>query len=141
MHDEIKVVSRFVSRVWPTRVPAGKATGPRIYGLRPSVIAKNLLQFKLAQVFTEAEVAHWFLRKPTIVGSIIGRPKPELEGELGPEPTGKKLIASKPKFGKIRIISESLSGSYIAMIRTDVPANFLSRNGRLTMAGCCQQSQ
>jgi hypothetical protein len=40
--------------------------------LRPSTIAKNLLQFKLAQVFTEAEVTHWFLRKPTTVGSSSG---------------------------------------------------------------------
>jgi hypothetical protein len=36
--------------------------------LPPSTIAKKLLQFKLAQVFTEAEVAHWFLQKTTIVG-------------------------------------------------------------------------
>jgi hypothetical protein len=42
--------------------------------LRSSTILKNLLQFKLAQVFSEAEVAHSLLRKPTIVGSNIGRP-------------------------------------------------------------------
>jgi hypothetical protein len=35
--------------------------------LRPSMIAKNLLQFKLAQSFTEAEVVHWFRQKPTVV--------------------------------------------------------------------------
>jgi hypothetical protein len=75
------------------------------------------------------------------MGVILRQPKPELEGELGPKPTGKHLIASNPNFGKFWIISESPSGLFIATIRTDVPANFLSRNGWGAIAGCGQKSK
>jgi glycylpeptide N-tetradecanoyltransferase len=38
-----------------------------------------LSKFKVAQVFTEAEVAHWFLPRPSIVGSYVMQPGEEIE--------------------------------------------------------------
>jgi hypothetical protein len=61
--------------------------------------------------------------------------KQELEVELVSKPTGKNLIGSNRKFGKIWIIAESLGGPFIATVRTDLPANFLRRNGGRARAG------
>jgi hypothetical protein len=52
-----------------------------------------------------------------------------------------RLKTSKPNFGKFRIISKSPDGPLIATIRTDRPANFLSRNGRRALAGCREKSK
>jgi hypothetical protein len=75
------------------------------------------------------------------IRAILRQPRPELEVKLPPKPKGKNLIGSKPNSAKIWIISESPDGLFIATIRTDVPANFVSRNGWRAMAGCGQQSK
>jgi hypothetical protein len=61
--------------------------------------------------------------------------------ELAPKPKGKDLIVSKSKFGQFWIISESPGGPFIATIRTDMPANFVSRKGGRAMAGCREKSK
>jgi hypothetical protein len=73
--------------------------------------------------------------------AILRQSKKELEGELGPKPTGKNVITSNPNFVKFWIISESPDGPFIATIWTDRPVNFLSRTGGRAMAGCGQKSK
>jgi hypothetical protein len=77
--------------------PTGQSHGVADLGpyanLLPSTITKNLFQFKLAQGFTEAEVAHWFLRKPTIVPRISEGPRIRASeeadaGDIAPTKTG-----------------------------------------------------
>jgi hypothetical protein len=51
------------------------------------------------------------------------------------------LIASEPNFSKSWIISESAGGPFIATIPTDVPANFLSRNGACARVRCGHKSK
>jgi hypothetical protein len=94
--------------------------------------------------YLEAELVKSLILRESLIFSLmrarLHQPKPELEGELGPTLTGKNLIASK-KSGKFWIISESFGGPFIAKIRTDVPANFLSRNGAPARAGCGEKSK
>jgi hypothetical protein len=52
-----------------------------------------------------------------------------------------KFDRRKTKFWKIWIISESPGGPFIATIRTDVPAKFVSRNGGRAMAESGQKSK
>jgi hypothetical protein len=66
--------------------------------------------------------------------AILRQPKPDLEVELAPNPNGKNLIDSKPKFAKLWIILKRLDGPVITTIRTEVPAHFVSRNGGRAMA-------
>jgi hypothetical protein len=73
-------------------------------------------------------------------------------GDIAPIKTGtgrgargntnrEKFDPLKPNFWEILDHPGEPGGSFIATIRTDVPANFLSRNGGRAMAGYGQESK